>query len=474
MFEDPSHYIQLFAAIALAGIFFVWASVVSDKWVIGLLILLIPFQIISSRYGSLNVVLTYAVGVVFLLGRRLSYFPLITAVAFIVFAYLLSFSQARTGASKDHAIYLFSIGANFILFYIVYNSIYKMKEEGLQFFWKILMAVNVLVLGYCMLQLIGGLTGTISFGLDELTLNQVRPEHQRLTGPFHETALTAEYLDIQLLIIFYTIMHEKIQKRKNILWLLFALNSAFLITTGNRGGIVTLVFGLMLFMYMFRKELGKLAIIRYVSGGILLFSLMGVVIIKYTDFNVLFERLKNTEMDGVVPDSRAGWKYVLPKVLEKPVLGHGPRLMLHPDTYANNRNIFAMPQPHSAYLYLMYTIGSVGLIAYIIFFISVWKRFSRASKIDTENKFLDGIPTLGMIIILMIAASQIRMEMFRFITSDYQQFVFMLLAAFMALTQIKRSAVVLPDNFDKATLPGEINALNKRSILRRKHGELKK
>ena len=473
MFEDPSHYIQLSAAILLAVVFFAWANVASEKRVIGLLILLIPFQLIASRYGSLNVVLTYAVGFVFLLGRRFSCLPMIGAVTFVVLAYLLSLSQAPSGTFKDHAIYLFSIGANFLLFYIVYNSIYRMKAEGLQFFWKTLMALNVLVIGYCTLQLFAGLTGIVSFGLEELTLNPVREDH-RLTGPFHETALTAEYLDIMLLVLFYTIMHEKLQKKKNILWLLFALNCAFLITTGNRGGIVTLIFGLIVFMYLFRKELGVQAIMKYVFGGIFLFSVMAVVVVQYTEFNVLFDRIENTEMDGVVPDSRSGWKFMLPKVLEEPILGHGPRLRLHDDTYANHRNIFIMPQPHSVYMYLMYTIGSVGLFAYFIFFLSIWRHFSRASKIDTDDKFLDGLPRLGIIILLMIAISQIRMEMFRFITSDYQQFIFMLLAGLLALAKARKSGAPLPGKVGKTVRLDEISTSNKRVILRTKSSELNK
>ena len=255
---------------------------------------------------------------------------------------------------------------------------------------------------------------------------------------------------------------------------MFALNCAFLITTGNRGGIVTLVFGLIIFMYLFRKELGNQAIVRYVFGGVLLFSVMAVVVVQYTEFNVLFDRIENTEMDGVVPDSRSGWEFMLPKVLEEPILGHGPRLRLHADTYDNHRNIYPMPYPHSAYMYLMYSIGGVGLFAYFLFFLSVWMHFIRASKTATDDKFLGGLPKLSIIILLMIAISQIRMEMFRFITNDDQQFVLMLLAALLALTQARKSAAPSPEKISKAVRLDEINTLDKRVILRSKHSELNK
>jgi len=446
MFADTAHYYQLIAAMLVGIVLFVGANVASEKTVLTTLLLLIPFQIIDSRYGSLNVVMTYAVGIVFLLRGRVKKFPLIGPVLFILFSYLLSLSQIERGTLVDHAIFLTSIGSNFLLFYIVYNYFSRAGEEGPKQFWHILIALNVLVLAYCVLQLSAGLTGRVSFGLQEFTLNAVRGEHQRLTGPFLATAMTAEYLCIQNVIIMYAIMHATTTRNRKLLWLLFAFNCGILVTTGNRGGIVTLVIGLLAFVYMFRNEFGGQTIMKFVLPSILLFTVMSVVVIKFTDFNVLFDRLEQTEMEGVVPDTRGGWGDLLPIVLEKPVFGHGPRLKMSGETYERHRTMFNMPFPHNAAMFLMYTIGGVGLLAYLIFFLSLLGKFLRTRHNTMSGSFTGGIPRVAIVILIIIAVSQLRMEMFRFILNDYQQYVMMLIGGLLATLTTLASRTVSSSN----------------------------
>ena len=64
------------------------------------------------------------------------------------------------------------------------------------------------------------------------------------------------------------------------------------------------------------------------------------VMIKFTDFNVMYERLRSTQMQGIIPDSRDGvhgWPFVVEKILEKPVLGHGPHLLRGEDSPESRR-----------------------------------------------------------------------------------------------------------------------------------------
>jgi len=431
MFADTSHYYQ-FVAVMLVGIaLFVSAFIAREKVVLTTLLLLIPFQIVDSQYGSLNVVLTYAIGAVFLLSGRVTKLPLIGPVLFILFSFLISLSQIEPGTIVDHAAYMISVGSNFLLFYMVYNYFSRAGEDGPKQFWNILIALNILILVYCVLQLSAGLTGRVSFGLEEFTLQETRLD-RRLTGPWSATAMTAEYLSIQNVIIMYAIMHTSGSRNRKLLWLLFALNCGILVTTGNRGGIVTLVLGLLGFVYMFRNELGGRNIMKYVLPSILLFAVMSVVVVKFTDFDVLYDRLEQTEIDGFVPDSRQGWKYLWPIVLEKPVFGHGPRLKMSHETYARNPKMFNMPFPHNAAMFLMYTIGGVGLLAYLAFYISIFRKFLRARYNTVSHHFIGGIPRVALVILAIIAVSQLRMEMFRFLLNDYQQYVMMLLGGLLA------------------------------------------
>ena len=442
MFTDTAHFYQLAAVMVGSIIFFIGANVARERVVMTTLLLLIPFQIIDSRYGSLNVVLTYAIGFVFLLRGRVTRFPLIGSVFFILLSYLLSLSQIERGTFFDHAVFLISVGSNFLLFYMVYNYFLRVGDEGPRQFWQVLIVLNILVLLYCLLQLSAGLTGRVSFGLEEFTLNPVRGEHQRLTGPFQATAMTAEYLCIQNIIIMYAIMHTTMRRNQKLLWMLFALNCGTLVMTGNRGGIVALVLGLLVFIYLFRKELGGQTIFKFILPSLILFTIMSFVVIKFTDFNVLFDRLEQTEIEGLVPDTRQVWGDLFPRVIERPFFGHGPRLKLSSETYDRLRSLYKMPYPHNAAMFLMYTTGVVGLLAYLIFFVLILMKFIRTMNNAVSSSFVGGIPRVTIVILVIVAVSQLRMEMFRFNLNDYQQYVMMLMGGLLAtLSTLSNRAV---------------------------------
>ena len=116
---------------------------------------------------------------------------------------------------------------------------------------------------------------------------------------------------------------------------------------------------------------------------------------------------------------------------EKPIFGHGPRLRLIQEEFRRIREHRWMFYPHSAPLYLLYTIGVVGLTAYIIFGLMVTTRLARSARSRVEDPFLRGLPKLGLLIAAVIFVSELRMEMFRFNLFDYQNYVFALFGAFV-------------------------------------------
>ena len=428
--------IQLFGAFFGGAIVFMLAYIVPERKVVALLILLIPFQIISSRYGSLNMALTFFVGLAYFMRGRLHYMPLLGSMFFILASYAIALVAAE-GNYFRHLVYLVSMVSCFLMFYIVYNTIYNMGSQGVMYFWRLLAILNVLVLIYCALQLLAGLTGGISFGIEEFSMNQVRGDDRRLNGPFSATALTAEYFNIQSVILLYTIMEKG--SKKWLWWGLFIANSLFLVTTGNRGGIVVQILALLLYFWMYRSSYSKAALMRIGAGAVIFFIAAALVVVKYSEFNVLFERVEQTEFDGYVPDTRSGWNEMIPIIFEKPVYGHGPYLKAGSPTGDNVRVIDrTLPYPHNLYFYIIYTIGLLGLLAYGVFFIRLFSRFRSVIKKRVSDRFINGIPKLGIIILVIIAVSQIRIEMFRFITMDYVQYVFMMLGGLLAITSIKK------------------------------------
>jgi len=427
-------YLQLIIALIGGGMLFMAAYLAPPRAVMWVLLLLIPFQLIHSKYGSINMVLTYMVGAAFLLRGRIVRLPLLGAVAFIMFAYMLSFSQALPGTLRDHGLYMIAIISNFTLFYLVYN--YVRNSGNGRDMWNILAVLNVLVLLYCTLEITVGVSGVQIFGLSELTVRSHKSVH--LEGPFRATGLTAEYLAIQSLISIYALM-QLTGSRVRTFWVVMLFgNLAFLVATASRGGIVALVLGLIAFLILFRKQIGVLKMMRWVVGGLFVFLVSSIIIVQYTQYNIMFERLENTEFEGLVPDSRQGWFGLWDEVVAKPVFGHGPRLRLDDQHSRNIRGYTPIPYPHSAYLYLIYTVGFFGLFAYLLFFfllaLQYWKG-GRAARV-TVDPLLRGLPLLGLVVLVVFASSQVRMEMFRYILHAYQQYLFMLTGAFLAFSHL--------------------------------------
>lgn len=440
---SASHYIQLMVAVILGITLFMVTFLAREQKILAFLILLIPFQPLTSKYASINDVLTYMVFGVYLVQGKFKQLPLFGSVALIFFAYALSFTQALRATYMDHIIYMGAIGANFILFYLVYN--YLMRVQDWRFIWRVLIALNVLVVAYSLLQAIAGGTQLQVMGVEELSFGKNRMWEEsgsaRLTGPFSATALTAEAIIILMLITAYSIIHESSPWNKKLLALLVGMDAAFLVATGNRGGIITLVIGCALFLYFYRRELGLKNVFKISVIGSLLFVVASVIMVRYTSFNMLFDRLESTEFHGIVPDSREGWFELWPRVIEKPLIGHGPRMKMHQEQSRRIPGFVPMGYPHSVYLFLLYTVGIFGLVAYLLFFMRIGWRFFQSRWLVSDDEFLNGLPRLGLIILAVFAISEFRIELFRYILHDYQQFLFVILGAFLGLNELLRRRV---------------------------------
>jgi len=431
---QTGQYIQLIIALSAGVILFVATYAVSMRIVVWTLLLMIPFQIIDGAYGSSNLVFTYMVGVSFILRGRFVHLPLLGIVIFIMFSYLLSFSQAPRGTSMDHILYLIMIISDFIIFYITYN--YVRTSGNYRDMWNILAILNLLVLIYCVVLVIVGSSGVQIFGITELDIGSRREEQGYFSGPFRSVGNFADYMAVQTLISIYALMRFSTFRMRSFWFLLLAGNMAFMVAAGSRGGVVALVIGLMVFLFLFRKELGMRKMLTWLATGSLVFAIAAYVITQFTAYNVLFEKFEGTEFDRGVPDTRQGWFEIWDQVVEKPVFGHGPRLRLRNEQNRRIPGYTSIPYPHNAYMYLVATVGLVGLSAYLWFFSALARQYRRGGGSRAEDPLLRGLPLLGLAILILFAASQMHIEMFRFTYHDYQQYMFMLFGAFLAFSHL--------------------------------------
>ena len=438
MFDLPTWHLILLLGSLLAGLFIYIVSYTGfQRSLFKVLIVIIPFQLLSSQiYGSLNMGFTYVLGASMLLNqawikkRTKENWPLILGFGIIICSFCLSWTQTSRVFWSRTLLYFIMFGSNIVLFYITYHFISDL--EDIHTFFRLLFLCNVLVILYCILQLILGFGEFTFLGIKEFSLQKGRID--RLGGPFNAVGITAEYMVIQCLLLAYYLMTMD-RYKKGILVLMFC-NIAALIGTGNRGGFISFILGFILYIYTYRKRFGPAkALVAGLTMVIILVS-ASFIMIKYTDFNVLYERILATRMDGITPDTRTGWPYVVEKIFDKPVVGHGPRLVIRSEAHAPPR----WPKgeidfyPHNLYLYILYTLGIVGLLAYGIWGLLYIIRLGKmANKSPSKIDFISGLPQLGIIIFTVFLFDQMKVEFLRSYLLDYQHYLMALFAMFCAL-----------------------------------------
>jgi O-antigen ligase len=422
---------DLIVALALTVLFFGACFFLSPRKTVPILFCLIPFQGIENSQSSLNVLLTYAVAVAFILKGRMNYLPLIGPVLILLGVYIISTAFAHPATQVDHAIYIFNVLSAILLFYVMYNF---MRTHGdVDLLVRMLVGMNVLVLAYCAIQLFYG--GWNPLGMKELIITNPRMgSEMRLNGPFWAVGILGEYLMLNILIFGYLLTTAHRRHLRFGFSTLIALNFLMLIGTANRGAFLVLLGATLLFLYVFRFTLGIRRTLGILFGGAILVTSATVVIVNFTDMALLFDRLETTEFDGGVPDTRVRvWSAVVPEIQRRPMLGHGP--FFYSEGTQPYQGFVSIPYPHNLYLYIVYTLGFVGLFAYLFFFWSLGRRlvagWRRVSLDDRER--LPGLVSLGPIILLAVLLDQMKVEFLRMTLIDYWHFLFAMLAIWVAL-----------------------------------------
>ncbi|MBK1644856.1 hypothetical protein CKO25_09380 [Thiocapsa imhoffii] len=427
------HWFQLNLAAALAVLAFIAVYTAPIKWVVLALIIILPFQIISSRYGSFNIYLIYLVSFVFIIRGQLREFPLIYYVFFIALAYFISFSFVLPVTRGDHLLYLFFIGSNFLIFYISYNYFkYKSNEKD---FFLIFMVLTGLILLYSLAQLIVGMDPNSPLFGEKFGLRPPR-EDGRLTGPFSAVGLTAEYMVIAIFTLSYILVTTKPNLRlRFLIWSMIMASFAAMIATANRGAIITLVICGIFYLLIFRKELGTRGILQAVVGIPFAFALASAIVINFTDFNRLFDRLSETEVEEGIPDTRSVvWPLTWERIQLSPIVGNGPQWKLSEETYQKRGVLKQIPMPHNLYLYIVGTIGVIGLIAYLFFWMRMMYFFYQGAFSQFSENNNGSIPKLALILMAVFFIDQMKVEFLRSETTEFQHVMFMLWGALLALS----------------------------------------
>lgn len=436
--------IWLLAVGVLAIIFMVVVTASSRRAVaIGVMIVLIPFQVVETRYASSSVLMAYAMaGTMMLMGNvRVR---MLLPISFVVLAYVLSLIQAE-GYRSFHLIEMFQFFSCFVVFLLAYN--FSRLAEKEQSVMDLLMAMNALVVLYCLLQIVAGAGNAFTpFGIEELAFNSNRdPSDPRLVGPFDNPGTTAGYFTLMTILFVVELMHAT-GKRRRIVQALMLMNVGFVVATGNRASFLVLLASFPVILFAFRSELGARRFFTYLAGGTAALVLASAIIAAFSGFGNMFSRLAVvTETENGLPMTRANtWEVSLAKIQRHPWFGEGPHFFRAEDAYvlrivdvkyrdlSDVENIFD-PYPHSLYLFLLRTVGIVGVLAVTWFFVQVALELRKALRRRDHDEHARAMVKAGIIVVGAFLITQITLEFNRTGTIDYAQFVLALMGLLLGI-----------------------------------------
>lgn len=437
---SSSHTIQLIVALSIGLVLFLVTYFASLRKIIAVFAVVIPFQFIASRYGSINMVAVYMIFFALLLRSVIKSTPFLTAIFFIFISYLLSLFSAPKELWADHFFYIVTVASDFLLFYITYNIVIRYPD--VKFFLRILIVMDFLCVAYSILLYIVGFDKLALFGVDEWMLTQNLEEKKRLMGAFQAAGVNAAFYASQVLILIYAAFFTEKGWVKYFCYFLAIVNFGLIVASGSRGSFLTLIGSCFLLLYFFRSALGYIRTMKIVVIGISCFFAISIYVVTQTNFNVMFERLASTEVnESGVPDTRQiGFKLTLERIGEAIVVGHGPEI----DVYEQFRRHIPGYRPlgfypHNLALFLIYSIGFIGLVSYLFFFGALFFKLFKARKNKHKDRAIQYIPTLGIIFMIMFFVDQLKIEFLRFSLSDYQHYIFFLLAMFVAFAKVATS-----------------------------------
>lgn len=204
-----------------------------------------------------------------------------------------------------------------------------------------------------------------------------------------------------------------------------------LFTTVTRGGIVALAVGAVYLLWTIRRRLTFVGVTVALAVVVVGAIAMNGYVASSTQSGDLFERLFTSEVQGLVPDSRAEvWPEAWARIFEHPLLGHGPLY-----TVISGTRIFHWP--HSLYLYIANNIGFIGLAVFVWL---LWTLFRLTRPVTDDLKGEDYVGSYLLIAraqMVVFLVDEIKIEYLR--NENYQFQIWFMFALAAAAGQIARA-----------------------------------
>lgn len=436
---DSTNINQLSVALLILTCVAVSSIILQKKQITVLILLTIPFQLVENKYGTSGVAIAYlGMLVLWLKGWRRVPFPF--AIAALATAFSLSLIFAINGIAFLNIIYTINFWSAIAVFYILYNHARAFGSNQVE---QVLLTVNIFVLAYCIGQVIAGPGESFRpFGIEALEFHTNRGiGDPRLVGPFSAPGATATYFVVMIMICLKVINSS--QKGLFILAVsLLVLNFVGISLTGNRGGLISAVLGSLGFVVFVAKE-NRIGTRIFAATCILLVISVAVFATLSTGFDTMVNRLGDiAESSDGLPETRSRtWSESIERIKRSPWTGDGPYLL-----YQERAEQLGLLRsnydkyPHSLYLFILRTLGVIGLASFVLLFMAITYTFSRNNIGPGNNNQTFDLRFLRLLIAVFLV-NQVTLEFIRISYIDLAQFVFAVLGTYAGAYSVQVEAI---------------------------------
>jgi hypothetical protein len=254
---------------------------------------------------------------------------------------------------------------------------------------------------------------------------QFRLEGIRVGGAVQSHSMLSDLATAALPILGYLSYRVRNPLEKTLWILMTALTLVAMLSSGNRGAFVAFTVGVLWLLFLLRRQIPPTRMVILILAGVAAIAASEMLLERYSVATSVVDRLLNSEFEGVVPENRTmTWRPALEKGLESPIIGHGPY-------YETGRGLEARFWPHNAYIYYFYTIGLIGLGAFlwILFRTLQLTRVHRAPGVDGTD--LGTIMKLLQVWLISSSIAQLRTDHQR---DDIYMFIIWLMIGLVAAT----------------------------------------
>ncbi|MBC8550795.1 MAG: O-antigen ligase family protein [Candidatus Brocadiales bacterium] len=437
--SDTLMFFKLFIAVVVILIFFKVALSSPLEKLLILIVLSIPFPVFPNIGGKdmdstttmliFVVFFAYASNMIFERKPILPERPFILPVMMLVIAYMLSFINLPAAALSNGIRNMMVLISCVLFFYMVINTC--KDEETLMKMLDLITIICFLEVLVVLVQIFFTEHSSVLHIFASKAVNLAEKyegrAHIRVSGTFgFDYEMAAEFFAINGLIQYFRIQLLKHSLKRVLYILCFVLTLFALISTGTRGGVVSMFAGIFIVMFIAHKHVnaGKNLVI-FAFLGVFFFALLLLLKDYLPLFGVLYDRFAGTKIEGGVPDTRSRvWSQIIPGIMNKPFIGHGP--------YSIGKLRIFM-DPHSMYLYYLFNVGIVGFIAAMSFFIQLIVSGYKALK-ESKSPIVSHalIMLFGATVVFLIDEIKIPWQRY----SNFQQFIWFIFALLVSAVQL--------------------------------------